>query len=642
MSSLFTTDIVNSATPLETQLAGVHPRLYGTEAKINELKAKVEREPWAGFLRRVEVVAKAAMARPLPTSGGGDDLRGVGSGLSHLVVAYRLTGNEVYFNAICRHLEAMTDFDDWTHSLMYGHWSHGVSLAYDWLYHELDPALRTRAAGALEVHTNHVYGRWCGFLDAYPTGYAWNHMGVVHAGIMSAGCALWGEVEGAGRWLRFGLEKLRLMMGALGSDGASAEGLAYGQYHNDFLFRSLTFAHDLLGEDFIHDTPFLRNYPQFMLHSMLPRSVWSPDSTFLNLGDGTGHHWYGPDTHLRFAGRHFHDGNAQWLAHELDKAAVGADSGCFLNLFWHDETVAPVAPDNLSTQHHCEDKDIVMMRSGWGAEGSVAALKCGPNSGHHSKRYRHNIGGGHMHPDAGQFVLHAHGDWLVIDEGYAVKQTSYQNVVLVNGIGQTGEGGDWFEDLEMRQGKPEGRIALVQHGETFDVIVADAAAAYKPEARLVRYLRHLLYIRPDVWVLVDELEAEADSIFEQRFHTPMPVEYQGNHTYSLEMTRGAMTVQSLAAFVRSGAVAKDSIEGIGANHPSRDIDLLTIANAEVQKKAVFVTVIEARPAARPSTLAAQLAEADGALQLSISREGTTVTVGLRTGQSAECSIFDFE
>ena len=36
----------------------------------------------------------------------------------------------------------MAASDKWNASLPYGHWAHGIAVAYDWLYHDLDEATR--------------------------------------------------------------------------------------------------------------------------------------------------------------------------------------------------------------------------------------------------------------------------------------------------------------------------------------------------------------------------------------------------------------------------------------------------------------------------------------------------------------------
>ncbi|MHB0936786.1 MAG: heparinase II/III domain-containing protein [Armatimonadota bacterium] len=635
MTTIADTDIINSATPLEMRFAGVHPRLYATAAEIEALREKCAREPWAGFLRRVRAQADAAVRRGRPAPGTGDDLRGVGCGTTHLAVAYRLTGEPQYLTALREVLTEMAAREDWTVSLQYGHWAHGAALAYDWLYEELGAELRDAVRQALHRHTERVFRSWGSYENAYPTTYAWNHSAVVHGGLIAACCALWGDVEGPGRWLRMGLEKLRLMADALGEDGASAEGLAYGQYHADFLLKSMCLGEQLLGLDTLTDSRFFRSFPYYLLYHMLPRPGWSPNSTFLYLSDTNGSHWYGPDSHLRLVARRFRDPHAQWLADETARAGVNGESSCFLNLLWYDETVAPEPPDELPTMRHFTDKDLVLLRGGWDDRAAVAALKCGPSNGHHAKRrYRNNVGGGHMHPDAGHVVLHAGGDWLLIDDGYTKKFTAYQNTVLVNGVGQLGEGATWFEDLPFRQGHPEGRILRAEAGETLDYIIADAAPPYKLEARLTKFLRHLLYLKPDVWVLVDELEAEEPSTFEQRFHAPRPFVTAGDSSWAMTAEHGALRLTALGPTPCQGRPFVDQLKGAhGGHHPDYPLDALAVANTAPQRRALFVTLLHAHPAGEEPRVNATLEEQGEALLLTVERPDGSTRLRLHPGQA---------
>ena len=110
-----------------------------------------------------------------------------------------------------------------------------------------------------------------------------------------------------------------------------------------------------------------------------------------------------------------------------------------------------------------------------------------------------------MHPDAAHLMIHAFNEWLIPDDGYTRKETTFQNTLLVNGIGQTGDGAMWFEDLEMRQGKPEGYIVRAAQQRRFDIVTGNAAPAYKPEAGL-KTLPYLLTSALLV-VVIDELTA---------------------------------------------------------------------------------------------------------------------------------------
>jgi hypothetical protein len=594
INKLYESDLINSATPLETVYAGVHPRLYCRGEQIAVLRGRLSDpaykpiyKPMFDRLARQAASAVARTGKPLT-----GDTRGVGCGLASLAAMYRLTGEHQYLDAATTTLHALCGQSAWGHSLVFGHWAHGAAVAYDWLYHDLDNISRQEIAKTLIDRANHVVRHWNSYGDFSPTAYACNHMGVIGAGLMSIGCATWGEIEGAGKVVRLMLEKLRLMSGALGEDGASAEGLAYGQYYMDFYLKGITLADELCAVDFFADNKFLINYPRFMIHASLGHDHWAPDATFMQFGDSSGHHWYGPDMHLRKLASRYRDGHAQSLANRISDAGLNGDSSSFLSLMWHDPTVQPAPIDRLEPHRHLVDKDIVLLRSDWSGSATVFGFKCGPNSGHRARGYRQNIAGGHMHPDAGHVLLHAQGDWLLIDDGYPKKMTQYQNTALVNGIGQTGEGGDWFEDLEMRRGKPEAYIASYKSQPGYDAITGNAAPSYEPAAGLTRFLRHVLYLRPDVWVLVDEFEAAAPSLFQQRFHGGAAFEPAADGAFAVKGKRAMLTLHPLGPTAIACGAFVEKVKGLNAAHPDHELPALAVSNTEESSRATFVTVLE--------------------------------------------------
>ncbi len=631
MTSLYQSDIVTSATPLETDFPGVHPRLYTTQARLAIVRERMAQPVYAAFLTRIQ--AQADHAARQASAGFIGDPRGIGCGLANTAAMYVLTRDAQHLESAKNTLQTLCQENEWGHSLIYGHWAHGVSLAFDWLHDDLDVPLREQIARTLLTRANRVMDFWFSYGDFSPTAYACNHAAVISAGLMSSGCAIWGHIAGAGRIVRFTLEKLRLMAQALGKDGASAEGLAYGQYYIDFFLKSLVQAHDLCGVDLISGNQFLQNYPNFLLYSSLPREVWSPTSTFMHFGDTNGSHWYGPDVHLRLIAGKFNNPHAQYLAIQTAQAHVNGDSSAFLLPFWHDPSVTPKPSDSLPTAHHFDDKDIAILRSGWGPKATVFGFKSGPNSGHHASRnYRHNISGGHMHPDAGHVLLHAHGDWLLIDDGYPKKMTAYQNTILVNGTGQTGELGDWFEDLQMRMGKPEGRILTFESHPSHDIVIGDLCPAYEPVHKLSRLLRHVLYIKPDLWIIVDEARAQKPTSFQLRFHAAGPFTPLANSGWRVARPAGSLTLHALSPTPITAEPFTDQIKGLNSVHGDHAISALGIANAAPATSALFVTVLQAHASsAKDAPLIPTLTGA-GPCVLKLTSSLISLTITLTPGQ----------
>ncbi len=128
---------------------------------------------------------------------------------------------------------------------------------------------------------------------------------------------------------------------------------------------------------------------------------------------------------------------------------------------------------------------------------------------------------GHSHADQNSFVINAYGEPLAIDSGFYpyynsphhenyARQTHAHNAITVDGKGQP------TQDIDS-----EGKItAFLNHSE-FDLISGDASKAYKEDkhaspAILKGAKRDIIYLRPDIFIVIDDLKAREimDSTFE--------------------------------------------------------------------------------------------------------------------------------
>jgi hypothetical protein len=131
------------------------------------------------------------------------------------------------------------------------------------------------------------------------------------------------------------------------------------------------------------------------------------------------------------------------------------------------------------------------------------------------------FGPGHAHPDINAFSIFARGEWLAVDPGYSeIKDTRDHNTVIVNGAGQAGEGGAWLDYWAFQQRLPAPSIRRVESHAAYDSVIGDAGDIYVDEARLVRFRRQVLFLKPDVFVVADDLAARGPSRFEWLLHAP--------------------------------------------------------------------------------------------------------------------------
>ncbi len=628
----------------------VHPRLYLTTKRIAELKKKIRTEPYRSFLAEIRQVADRGVktgppkyrARKLPEGHSGAEQlwqRGVGNMMPHLAIMYVLTGEKKYLDSAKEWMLASAAYPTWGlgqkdgMDLETGHQLFGLALGYDWLYHDLDEKTRSTIRKCMVRRGRGMFEKMVTRSAWWHRAYLQNHQWVNITGLSAAGMALYGEVENIDGWITIPLKKYKKVMASLGADGASHEGVPYWSYGIEFMLKYMDLARDLLGEDLFKDNAWFKNTTSFVQYSMLGRKYWTRDASQMSFADAPRYWWYGPDHMLRKLAAEYRDGHAQWLADETDKAGVCKCSACFLNLLWFDPTVKPVPPTDLPTFKHFDDMELVFMRSGWDSAESLFAFKCGPCIGHHAiKTFSYDPGAGHVHPDAGAFQLFAYGDWLITDDRYAFKETVNQNTALINGIGQIGEGSMWFSGGSLYARGRGPKILRAFAGREFDYVIGDVTAAYKDKAGLKKFLRHVFHIKPDCWIIVDEFETKEPAKIELSFHSDFPFHRKGQGQYVAGGKKGRLRLTALWPEDVTAQALKHLVKDPHGSHRNRKLDALVLSNARKRRKAVFITVLEARPAGSEFRITAEAAKADRGQTLTIKTPKRTWKFTLPTGQ----------
>ena len=141
--------------------------------------------------------------------------------------------------------------------------------------------------------------------------------------------------------------------------------------------------------------------------------------------------------------------------------------------------------------------------------------------------------GGHSHGYDAQnsFVLYAYSEPLLIRTGRRdsygsnhhknwMWETKSVNSILVNGEGQK----------PLRSQEAQGRIVDFHTSKAYDYVAGEAVQAYP--GLLDRFTRGILFIKPEVIVIFDRLEAPEPSTFQWLMHAPteMKIDGQGNIT----------------------------------------------------------------------------------------------------------------
>jgi hypothetical protein len=307
---------------------------------------------------------------------------------------------------------------------------------------------------------------------------------------------------------------------SLGPDGASQEGVGYWSYGVEYMLKFWALSADLLGED-LH-SPWWAKTAMYRLYLSLPRKAWTKDNAIVDIADCPRRDYYGPDYLLFDLARRFHDPYAQWLGREVQRAGVTTNIAPFLNLLWFDPAQPEKGPGDLPTMRHFEDMGIVSARSDWSGGESLVVFKSGPPAGHEEVKqaFPKDPGFGHVHPDANHFVIFGNGQWILQDDGYAWKETGQHNTLLVDGVGQMGEHSQWFARKPPLPLQGEPSILKAESHAEFDEMAGDATGAYAASVGLKKFIRRVIFWKPNVAIVLDEIETDRPRKLELRFHPP--------------------------------------------------------------------------------------------------------------------------
>ncbi len=151
----------------------------------------------------------------------------------------------------------------------------------------------------------------------------------------------------------------------------------------------------------------------------------------------------------------------------------------------------------------------------------------------------------HGHDAHNSFTLNAYGDALLMNNVYRdlygspfhkgwCWSTKAQNALLVNGAGQKPHSADLG-----------GKIIRFESKNGVDYAVGDATASY--EGKLKRYLRHVIFVKPGIVIIADEVEAATASTFQFMLHGATSFKLdEATQSMSLEREHAGVQVQYIA------------------------------------------------------------------------------------------------
>jgi acetyl esterase/lipase len=492
-----------------------HPRLLLDAARVAGLREQVgttHRLLWERYLQDLpRMVAVSRREAPL------EDARYDGDLVPELAFAWLLTGRPDLLQAAKAQLLRLATDEAWgaDEGLVYlvpAHHVLGMALGYDWLHRDLTPSERATVAGRLGREAGAQHRRITEERVFWRNQYFQNHSHSNTAALAFAAAALWGEDPRAPEWEREAARFFERAFAVLPADGSSLEGYAYAGYGGEHLLLYALLARDLFGEDHTGG-PWFRHFPEYLLHGLLPRRTageWA-----MTFGDAPRRGWTSTAQHLFTLARLHRDGAAQWMAREtVGLRERGLGSRGWMTLLAYDPTVPAADPAGFPTFARFPEIEQVMMRSSWtDPDATLVGFKSGPFMGRTlSKDAVFDFGTGHQDADSGSFQLFSRGQFLAIDPLYAGQErTGDHSTVLFKGRGQLGEQAAFGSMEALRFGHhPE--IVHAETSERLDYVVGDVTRAYHPALGLIRFVRHLLFVKPDVLFVADEMALREEGV----------------------------------------------------------------------------------------------------------------------------------
>jgi len=447
--------------------------------------------------------------------------------MEQCALAYLLTGKREYGDEAKRRL---LHFFSWDPEGSTNLWSYDEpamwvmmrgTRAYDWTYDLFAPSEREKVEPVMKARAEHFYrhlkrrpfesnpyeshaGRMPGFLGEAALSFAHE----------------WPEARG---WLEYATLLYYTSYPAWGGDdGGWQEGPGYWSAYMSFALHYVAALRNATGID-LAAKPFFQNTPYYALYTATPYHEHRP------FGDGAtgsprglGHVMYAFSTLAQ--NPHF-----RWY-HRESGLSVGSS---LLTLATYDPHLQAKSPEGLPPARLFPAVGLAAFHTALGdKENDVTFL------------FRSSPYGGvsHGHADQNAFVVEAFGRGVALATGYYpwygsphhhnwTRATRSVNSVLVDGEGQAPRSWD-----------AKGEITAFRSVEGYDYVEGEAAPAYG--GRLKQFRRHVVHVRPGIFVIFDRLAAAKPATFQWLLHAHEKIGIEGR-TLTVRREPAAMDVHIL-------------------------------------------------------------------------------------------------
>ncbi|MHC4534449.1 MAG: DUF4962 domain-containing protein [Planctomycetota bacterium] len=446
----------------------------------------------------------------------------VDGALMNLALAYLMTKEAKYAKAAKKILLEIaswpTDDNDVTSvSARWGDeaglsFSKCAHIAYDWLYDAFNDKERTLVFNMCRERAWQTYRR----LNRrnYLTFPGESHNGRLIAYLTDMSLAMAGETEDAETWLTYSLKALLTFYPHwAGKDGGWAEGIPYGLWYNTFYIPAFESLRQLAGYD-LWQRPFFNNVRYFFFYCTANHGEIRPFGDSAENGGPGVNRGSGYADLMAFHAHRYHDPYIGWWVKQIPGYTNGGSgSGSLL----HEAELPSKAPTDLANSSAFRSVGWAGLHSDMTDPRNDTCLifKSSPYGSV-----------SHSHADQNAFAIMKGGVALAIPSGYYgpsygkphhaqwTRSTKANNCVLVNGQGQ-----------KIRSASANGAIVDFKDRPGYSYVAGDATPAYV--GKLTKWIRRILFLRPGLFLLLDEIEAPAGSQYQWMLHAFEKMDIEG-------------------------------------------------------------------------------------------------------------------
>jgi hypothetical protein len=398
-------------------------------------------------------------------------------------------------------------------------------VVYDWLYPALDDRERALVSKMCCERAGQTHRRLV--RHNYLTYPGESHDGRLIAYLTDMSLALCDETPDAAVWLDYSLKALLTFYPHWGGgNGGWAEGVPYGLWYNGFYIPALEGLRQLADFD-LWQRPFFNNVRHFFFYCTANHGEFRPFGDAAESGGPGVRRGSGYAELMHFHSHRYNDPAVGWWVKQIPGYQDGQGGSLAL---LHGDTVPAEAPRDLPNSR-------VFQGVGWaGLHSDLSQPEDDTCLIFKSSPYGSVS---HSHADQNAFAIMKGGTALAIPSGYYgpsygkphhaqwTRSTKANNCILVNGAGQ-----------RIRSAAAQGRIVEFQDTSGYTYVAGDATAAYM--GKLTKWIRHILFLRPGLFLLLDEIEAPSPSRFQWLLHAFDKMEIHGNQIIS---RRGEATLE---------------------------------------------------------------------------------------------------